>query len=458
MSLWKSAKTMHVHFVGVGGVGTGSFATALAARGYKVTGSDGTLYEPMKSVLERANIELVHGYEAATAEFFHPDFVVIGNVIRRDNPEAQAWMRRGTPFVSFPEAVRRFLVGDRRSVVIAGTHGKTTTTTLMAYLLDRLGLEPSYLIGGVPKDLPHGCLLRDGNYFVVEGDEYDSAFFDKGPKFLHYDPDFVILTSIEFDHADIYRDLDHVIASFEKLMALVPGDGLVAVCADDEVARRTAALAHANVESYGFHEEATWRIVNVTEDEDGYHFGLLRKGKPAGQYDTKMLGRHNLSNITATIAMRGFQGVRRRQELLLEKPIRLVDDFAHHPTAVAVTLDGIRKRYPKSRLWAFFEPRSATARRSVHQEDYARAFDAADVVLLASPYKAGELAGEKLDAELLAEKIRARGKKAEALENADAILERFLKEYAPGDVAVVMSNGEFGKLQVKLVSALSGAL
>lgn len=483
MSLWKSkandVKATHVHFVGVGGVGTGSFATALAASGYRVSGSDGTLYEPMKSVLERANIELVHGYAAGTAELFHPDFVVIGNVIRRDNPEAQAWMRRGVPFVSFPEAVRRFLVGDRRSVVIAGTHGKTTTTTLMTYLLDRLGLSPSYLIGGVPKDLPQGCLLRDGNYFVVEGDEYDSAFFDKGPKFLHYDPDFVILTSIEFDHADIYRDLDHVISSFEKLMALVPGDGLVAVCADDEVARRTAALAHANVESYGFHEDATWRIVNVTEDETGYHFGLLKKGRPAGQYHTKMLGRHNLANITATIAvahrlwkdagkqgeaagpiaeaLSKFQGVRRRQELLLEHPIRLVDDFAHHPTAVQVTLDGIRKRYPNGRLWAFFEPRSATARRAVHQEDYARAFDAADVVLLAAPYKAGELGAEKLDAETLAEKIRARGKEAAALENADAILARFLKEYAPGDVAVVMSNGEFGKLQVKLVSALSGA-
>jgi UDP-N-acetylmuramate: L-alanyl-gamma-D-glutamyl-meso-diaminopimelate ligase len=286
----------------------------------------------------------------------------------------------------------------------------------------------------------------------------------------------VILTSIEFDHADIYRDLDHVIASFEKLMALVPGDGMVAVCADDEVARRTAALTHAAVESYGFHEDATWRIVNVREDETGYRFGLLRKGKPAGDYHTKMLGRHNLSNITATIAvahrlwkeagktgeaagpiaeaLRDFRGVRRRQELLLEAPVRVVDDFAHHPTAVAVTLDGIRKRFPKGRLWAFFEPRSATARRAVHQEDYAKAFDAADVVLLAVPYKAGELGDQKLDAEALAARLRARGKAAEALENADAILGRFLKEYAPGDVAVVMSNGEFGKLQVKLVDAL----
>jgi len=459
-------ETKKIHFVGVGGVGMGTFAVALAQAGYEITGSDLKLYEPMKGVLARNKIKVIEGYESTTLEQLSPELVVIGNVTRRDNPEVKAWLNSGVKFVSFPEAVRTFLIQDKTSIVCAGTHGKTTTTSWVSFLLKELGKNPSYLIGGVPRDLDSGCALTSSDLFVVEGDEYDSAFFDKGPKFLHYAPHFLILSNIEFDHADIYKDLDHVKSSFEKLVALLPGDGLCIARFDDPVVMQVASGALCPVQTFGLGTGAMWRIGKVVESEKGIEFEVLYRNRSIGTFKTQMFGEHNLVNLLSGMVVavnlglpmdkvRGivekFHGAKRRQEILIENPILLIDDFAHHPTEVAATLGAVRKRYGERKIWAFFEPRSATARRKVHQEEYVKAFDSADMVCINSPFKGTELAEEnRLSSDILAKEIQSKGKMAQSFNSVTDILEFALPQIKENDVLVVMSNGEFDKIQEKL--------
>ncbi len=460
----------NIHFVGVGGTGTGTFAVALSESGYQVTGSDKALYEPMKSVLASAHVEFIEGFSADTASRLTPDMVLIGNVITKENPEARAWIQKGVPFVSFPEAVRRLLIQDRKSVVCAGTHGKTTTTSWIAFLLKELGMDPSYLVGGVPLDLPRGCALTRGEVFVGEGDEYDSAFFDKGPKFLHYNPHFLVLANVEFDHADIYRDLDHVKASFEKLVALLPGDGLCIARYDDKNAMEVVQGALCPIQTFGTGPGAMWRLGKVSENEDGFEFEVIYKGRSAGTFKSPMFGEHNLLNIISGIicavnlgvsidAIRPitakFNGARRRQEVLMKAPIYLVDDFAHHPTEVRATLTAVKRRRPNAKLWALFEPRSATSRRAVLQEDYAKAFDSADRILVAEPLQGALKDGERFNSSTLVDSLVAKGKTASSFATSDEIVAEFLKGFQPGDTVVVMSNGEFGKIQEKLKKAVS---
>lgn len=458
-----------IHFVGVGGVGMGSFAVALANFGYEVTGSDLKLYEPMKSVLANAKITLFEGYEQSTLEKVKPDVVIIGNVTRRDNPESSSWIKSGIRFLSFPEAVRIFLIHDKTSVVCAGTHGKTTTTSWIAYLFEKLGFNPTYLIGGVPKNLDTGCRLTSGKVFVGEGDEYDSAFFDKGPKFLHYNPSHLVLSSIEFDHADIYKDLDHVKASFEKLISILPGDGLCVARYDDPNVMQVAPLSLCPIQTFGVGTGAMWRLGKVDESKEGFQFEVIYKGRSVGMFKTPMFGEHNLMNIISGIVVavnmgvpmekirpivEGFQGAKRRQEVLLTSPVTLVDDFAHHPTEVAATLTAVRRRYPEGKLWALFEPRSATARRNVHQEEYKKAFDAADHVYISSPFKGQDLGAEKLSTEDLANDLKSQGKDAYSMSGADEIVKTVVPKFQKNDVVVVMSNGEFDKIQAKLIQAI----
>jgi len=460
-----------IHFVGVGGVGMGTMAVALANAGCRVSGSDGALYEPMKSVLRSADVTLFEGFLPATAEMVETDLVIIGNVVRKDNPEAMAWLRRGTRFMSFPEAVRTFLIQDKRSMVCAGTHGKTTTTTWLAYLFVELGLNPSYLIGGVPRDLSQGCVLGTGDIFIGEGDEYDSSFFDKGPKFLHYNPHFLVISNIEFDHADIYRDLEHVKASFEKLVALLPGDGLCIARFEDPVVMSVVSGALCPVQTFGRSPGAMWRLGSVEEDEKGVVFEVIYKNRSVGTFRTALFGEHNLLNLMSGIVVavnsgvpmervrpivESFRGVKRRQEILMEKPIVLVDDFAHHPTEVAATLKAVRKRFPDGTLWALFEPRSATARRNIHQEEYAKAFDAADQILVAAPYKGADLnESERFSTDSLVSSLKTAGKSAASFKAVDEIVAYFLSTRKANDIVVVMSNGEFDKIQEKLKRAVS---
>jgi UDP-N-acetylmuramate: L-alanyl-gamma-D-glutamyl-meso-diaminopimelate ligase len=457
-----------IHFVGVGGVGMGTFAVALAKAGYDITGSDLKLYEPMKSVLANNKIKVIEGYQPSTTEEVSPELVVIGNVTRRDNPEVKAWLQKGVKFVSFPEAVRTFLIQDKTSIVCAGTHGKTTTTSWVSFLLKELGKNPSYLIGGVPRDLDSGCVLTKSDLFVVEGDEYDSAFFDKGPKFLHYAPHFLILSSIEFDHADIYKDLDHVRSSFEKLVALLPGDGLCIARFDDPVVMQVASGALCPVQTFGLGSGAMWRIGKVQESENGIEFEVLYRNRSIGTFKTPMFGEHNLLNLLSGMVVavnlglpmdkvrdvvERFRGAKRRQEVLLEKPIILVDDFAHHPTEVAATLTSVKRRYGNRKIWAFFEPRSATARRKVHQDEYVKAFDNADVVCISSPFRSSELNEEqRFSSDLLAKDLEAKGKTAKSFDSANDILSFAFPQIKENDVVVVMSNGEFDKIQEKIVA------
>lgn len=459
-----------IHFVGIGGVGTGSFAVALAEAGYEITGSDGALYEPMKSVLASSKIQLIEGFKEETPSELSPDAVIIGNVVRKENPEVVAWMKKGTRFFSFPEAVRVLLLEDNKSIVCAGTHGKTSTTSWISFLLSELQQDPTYLIGGVPLDLPRGCKKGKGPFCVVEGDEYDSAFFDKGPKFLHYNPSIAVISSIEFDHADIYKDLDHVKASFEKLVSLLPGDGLCVARFDDPVVMAVAPLSLSPVQSFGMGAGAMWRVGQIDETEEGFNFEILYKGKSVGRFQTPMFGEHNLMNLLSGIVVATnlgfsvekirpivpkFRGARRRQEILSRKPVTLVDDFAHHPTEVAATLSAVRRRYKTGKLFALFEPRSATARRSVHQEAYENAFDCADHVYVSIPYRATELKeGERLSSDALVESLKKRGKSAQSFDTVEHIVESVGSQFQPGDVVVVMSNGEFGKIQGKLLERL----
>lgn len=460
-----------IHFVGIGGVGMGSLAIALSQAGHEVTGSDGKLYEPMKSALENAKIQLLEGYSSDHVQKLSPDFVVIGNVIRKENPEAQEWILSGRSFCSFPEAVRRFIIQDKLSIVCAGTHGKTTTTTWISFLFRELGKNPSYLIGGVPVDLPTGSAVTEGEFFVGEGDEYDSAFFDKGPKFLHYNPTAAIISSVEFDHADIYRDLSHVKESFEKLASLLPGDGVLVVNYHDPNAMEVAQKALCPIQTFGFSEGAMWRLVNVKETESGLSFEIQYKGKHLGEFTSPLFGKHNLMNILSGIivasnlgfsieAMRSivprFRGVKRRQQILCESPFLLIDDFAHHPTEVKATLSAVKARFPSRKIWALFEPRSATARRNVHQEAYVESFDSADEILLSIPFKATDLnSSERLSTTQLTEQLKTRGKTAREFHNTDAILEAIREGLSPNDIVVVMSNGEFDKIQEKILSLSS---
>lgn len=457
-----------IHFVGIGGVGMGTLAMALSRSGYDISGSDENLYEPMRGLLLASSIRIIDGYSSLNTDKCSPDLVIIGNVVRKENEEGSAWIRKGVRFISFAEAVRRFIIGDKKSIVCAGTHGKTTTTTWLSYLLSQLSLNPSFLIGGVPKDLPSGCSVGDGDYFVGEGDEYDTAFFDKGPKFLHYRPDFLILTSIEYDHADIYDSFEAVKHSFEKLIALLPGDGLCVARYEDPVVLEKISKCLCPVQTFGMQKGAMWRIGRVEESEKGYKFEIIYRNHSLGYFETSLLGEHNLLNLLSGIIcainlgqsvenirsiVPTFGGVRRRQEILSVEPVLLIDDFAHHPTEVRATLKGVRKRYTKQKIWALFEPRSHTARRNIHQKEYESAFDDADEVLLGRPYRENESGENRFSITELIEALKQKGKNARGFSSSDEIVMNLGCE--PGDVIVVMSNGEFGKIQEKILKKYS---
>lgn len=462
-----------VHLLGVGGTGMGAFAYLLQQAGYEVTGSDQNLYPPMSEMLERWGIPALSPYDPANLDRARPDLVVVGNVIRRDNPEATAVRERGIPQVSFPQALGDLFLESRHAIVIAGTHGKTTTSSMVAHLLDAAGRDPSFLVGGVLGNFGTSARLGQGEDFVVEGDEYDTAYFDKGPKFLHYRPRTLIFTSCEFDHADIYRDTAHYESAFERLMEILPADGLVLACATTEAPPRIARQARCRVETYSAAPgvDADWTAEILSTDEAGTRFRIRRQGEALLEASLPMGGRHNVENALSAFAaclsrgadprkltdgLAGFRGVRRRQEVRGEvQGIRVIDDFAHHPTAVVETIAAVRATHPGRRLVAAFEPRSNTSRRSIHQEAYASSFDRADRVLIQSPLPHDRVPeSERLDAEALCARIRERGIFATAHESADEILEALVEECRPGDVVLVMSNGSFGGLIDRLLRSL----
>jgi UDP-N-acetylmuramate: L-alanyl-gamma-D-glutamyl-meso-diaminopimelate ligase len=470
----------HVHFIGIAGTGMGSLAGLLRRRGLEVTGSDAGVYPPMRTALEAWGIPVHEGFRPEHVLARRPDLVVIGNVIRSENPEARAARESGLPCMSFPEALYAHAIHGRHSIVVAGTHGKTTTTSLIATLLVEAGRDPSMLVGGIAANFDASFREGAGPDFVVEGDEYDTAFFDKSPKFVHYHADTAVLTSIEFDHADIYRDLAHVEEAFEKLVAQLPPEGTLVAALAHETVARVAGRARCRVVGYAASRDAPVHLAAgaVHATPEGTRFELLADGVPAGSAFLRLHGHIHVENALAALAVleaRGvpleraaellprYRGVRRRQEVRGEaRGVTVIDDFAHHPTAVRETLQAMRARYPGRRLLAVFEPRSNTSRRAVFQRDYALALARADAVVVqvvadAPIYSATGEVRERLSAERLAADVAAAGVPALALPDVPAIVEHLASSCRPGDVVVAMSNGSFGGIWDALLARLGEA-
>jgi len=469
----------NVHLIAACGVGMASLAGMLQEKGYRVSGSDANVYPPMSTQLERLGIRLSSPYAAGNIP---PDteLVIVGNAVSRGNPEAEEAVRRGLPMQSMPQAVAEIFIGDRESIVVAGTHGKTTTTSLAAWCLYALGDDPSFLVGGVPKNFPVSYRVGAGGRFVVEGDEYDTAYFDKGPKFLHYRPKTVLLTSIEFDHADIYRDLDGVRESFLRLAAIVPPDGLLVACADYPDVVTVAKTARCPVVFYATQKEplrnlraeTVWHV-RGTGETDGMTAFRMEDGTRSLDFRFPLPGLHNAANAAGVAvvllrqgwapnrlasAFERFEGVRRRQEVVGEfRGVLVVDDFAHHPTAVRETVRAVRARYPGRPITAVFEPRSNTSRRKVFQREFAAALAEADRVILAGVFGAEKIPeAERMVPEEVVASVRAAGRPAEYVAEVDRIVERLAGTSRAGDLVLLMSNGGFGGIRERLQAALSG--
>ncbi len=469
-----NATPQHVHFIAIGGTGMGSLAGLLKARGLTVTGSDTGLYPPMSTALERWQIPVAEGFSPENMGD-DVDLFVIGNAVRPDNSEAAAAIESGIPYRSFSDALYELAMADKHSVVVAGTHGKTTTTNLTAFLLARADRDPSLLVGGISLDFDGSFRDGEGAHFVVEGDEYDTAFFDKTPKFLHYHPRTLILTSVEFDHADIYRDLDHVKSAFRQLVTSMPENGTIVAACDHANVQDVVRAAPCRVISYGLSADASWRAQGLESSERGTGFELIVEGELLGMVQVPFYGGFNVENAVAALAaatvlgvplprslgtLSEARGVKRRQEIRGEEAgVVVIDDFAHHPTAVKGSIGALRARFPGRRLVAIFEPRTNTSRRAIFQDDYARAFDEADRALVYEVpdepiYSATGEVSERFSSAELCRALTRRGLAADALDEVDAIVECVVREAQEGDVVLVMSNGGFEGIWEKLLAGL----
>jgi UDP-N-acetylmuramate: L-alanyl-gamma-D-glutamyl-meso-diaminopimelate ligase len=467
------ASVRRVHLVGVAGTGMGSFAGMLKTAGYEVTGSDEKVYPPMSEMLRAWLIPVMTPYSAQNLDQARPDLAIIGNVIRRVNPEAAEVRARRIPQMSFPAALGSLFLKSRHSIVVAGTHGKTTTSAIMSHVLVSAGRDPSFLVGGVTQNYSSNYRLGRGPHFVVEGDEYDTAYFDKGPKFLHYRPQTAILTSIELDHADIYRDLGHYESSFDSFVRLIPAEGTLVVCAAYPNALRIAKAGRARVVSYGAKAgpEVDFTATSIAISADGAHFTVTETGRVLGEVFLRMSGVHNVENAMGVIAasraiglsfgeiatgLAGFGGVKRRQEIRAEiGGVMVIDDFAHHPTAVRETVAAVHRRHPERPVWAVFEPRSNTSRRNLHQREYAKAFAGARRASIKVPEPHDKVpVDEQLDVSSLVAALKSDGIEADSADGVDELVERIAHEARSGDVILVMSNGSFGGFIDKLIAEL----
>jgi UDP-N-acetylmuramate: L-alanyl-gamma-D-glutamyl-meso-diaminopimelate ligase len=457
-----------VHFLGICGTAMAAVAAQLKQRGLRVTGSDENVYPPMSTFLAGQGITALAPYAAANLDAAgQPDLVVIGNVISRGNPEVEAVLERHLRYASLPEIIREFLIRGRTSIVVTGTHGKTTTTSLLAWTFQHAGLAPGYMIGGIPLNLGQGCACPpDARHFIIEGDEYDTAFFDKRSKFVHYLPDTVIINNIEFDHADIFPSLDDIKLTFRRLVNIVPRNGLVLANGDDPNVREVIAKAPCPVKTFGLGPDNDFRATDIALAASVSSFHVSRF-----TFHVPLLGEHNVRNALAVAAASlhhglsaeqiqaafdTFRGIKRRQEIRGEAAdVTIVDDFGHHPTAIRETLRAFRLRFPGRRLWAVFEPRSNTTRRCIFQKELADSLAGADGVFVSKVNRLEELpAHERLSPEKLVADIAATGRPAHYLEDADAIVAALVPQLRPNDVVAIFSNGGFGGIHAKLLAAL----
>jgi len=442
-----------------------SVAAALHERGFKVTGSDENVYPPMSIVLERKGIAFRAGYRPENIPA-NTDVVVIGNAMKRGNPEVEAALNRKLFYLSLPETLKNYFLRGRHNLVVTGTHGKTTTTALLAWIMQKAGRKPGYLIGGLPKNLGQGARLNDSKYFVIEGDEYDSAFFDKRSKFIHYLPELLIVNNIEFDHADIFNNLDEIKLSFRRLINIVPQNGMVLLNGDDPNCVEIAKNCLAQMIEVGFSKNCAERIRDAAYSSKGSRFKLGDE-----TFEIPLVGEFNVRNaaMAATAArfydvpqtkidnaLKSFSGIARRQELRGEaRGVKVIDDFGHHPTAIAKTLQALRHRYPRQRIWAIFEPRSNTTRRAVFQQQLPDALKFADGVFIAQVAKLEQIPEkERLNPEAVVDAIAKAGHPAFYEKNADVIVDRIMPMLQPKDIVAVFSNGGFDNIHEKLLNRL----
>ena len=454
----------HIHFLGICGTAMGSVAAALRDRGLTVSGSDENVYPPMSTFLESKGITITQGYRPENIPS-GADVIVVGNAMKRGNPEVEEVLNRKLYYLSMPETLKQFFLRGRHNLVVTGTHGKTTTT-LLAWILETAGLEPSWLIGGIPKNLPQGCVIRDSRHFVIEGDEYDTAFFDKRSKFIHYLPELVIVNNIEFDHADIFRDLDEIKLSFRRMLNIVPQNGIVLLNGDDPACIDATSTCLAPTLEVGFSENCANRILDPAYEKEGSSFTLFHT-----RFELPMAGEFNVRNAAMAIsaahfyqvplpviqkAVATFEGVKRRQEIRgTVRGITIIDDFGHHPTAMKQTLAGLRKQYPGRKLWAVFEPRSNTTRRAVFQNTLPRAFDDADGVVMAKVARLDQIPeAERLHPEKVVADLQAAGKPAFYEPSVDDIIARLKPLVQEPDIIVVFSNGGFDGIHQRLIAEL----
>ena len=460
----------HIHLIGICGTAMASLAGMLQQRGFQVTGSDNAAYPPMSDFLASLGITVRQPFRESNLEP-RPDLVIVGNAISRGNVELERVLNQRIPFQSMSQVVHDEFLQDKQRLVIAGTHGKTTTSSMLAWIFHYAGRAPGFLIGGIPENLGSSFGLGSGAEFILEGDEYDTAFFDKGPKFLHYFPDAVILTSVEFDHADIYKDLDEVKTAFKRLVNLIPQRGWLIAWDGHPNVDECVSRALCRVERYGFAEGSAWRISDVQYLPAVTRWRVLHDNQPWSEFEFSLAGEYNVLNATAAAAMaagygigtdaiagalREFRSVKRRLEVKAEvHGITIIDDFAHHPTAIAATLKAVRSRYAGRRIWAILEPRSNTLRRKVFQHELAQSLSTADAIMLADVFKSEAIPEhERLDPAGVVAELNTAGKPARLLQDADAIVATISPELRPGDVVAILSNGGFGGIYEKLPAKL----
>jgi len=459
-----------IHLTAVCGTGMGALACMLRDLGYEVTGSDQKVYPPMSTFLEQKGIRIMDGFREENLAY-GPDLVVIGNVVTRENPEAAMVQRMGLPFCSMPQALNHFVARGKTTLLVGGTHGKTTTSSMLAWMLHEAGYDPSFMIGGILKNFNSNYRLGQGPYFVVEGDEYDTAFFDKVPKLFHYQPQLTVLTSVEFDHADIFKDLAHVKEAFGHFLSGLADSSLLLAFDDDQNIDELLGRCRCRIERYGRKPGSTWRFDSVSHDPPWTIFEVFKDNRRFGGFRTGLFGEHNLTNALSIIALaehlkiplpvmqaafKSFGGVKRRQEIRGQKRnITVMDDFAHHPTAVRETIRAVKPAADGGRLIAVFEPRTATSMRRIFQNDYAHAFDMADLICIRKPPAVRKIpVDEQFSSQQLVDDLKMQGKDAQFFQDTDAIIDFLATHAAPGDLILIMSNGGFDNIHQRLLDRL----
>ena len=462
---WMFSRIQSVHFVGIGGTAMASAAAAMHEKGVKVTGSDQNIYPPMSTFLAERRITVMSGYTEQNLAH-KPDLVVIGNAISRGNPEAEYVLDHKLRFCSLPELLKEFFIRGKRSLVVSGTHGKTTTTSLLTWVFEHNGLNPSYLIGGIPNNLGQGARFTDSEWFIIEGDEYDTAFFDKRSKFVHYLPEVALINNVEYDHADIFPNLEAIQTSFKHFIRLVPRNGLLLANGDDANLAPLLDVTHCPVKRFGLGESNAVQGFNIRYGPTASEFEI-----PSFKFHINLVGELNVRNALAVVACAKhcglknhqiqaafdtFKGIKRRMEVRgIAGGVTVLDDFGHHPTAIRETLRALRIKYPHQKLWAIFEPRSNTTRRKVFQTELASSFDDADAVVVSQVARLEQLSPEeRLDPEKLMQDLKSAGKTAAYLPDVETIISHVVKTAQGGEVICVFSNGGFGGIHSKLLERL----